>query len=329
MNTKPLEEPDGAAGGGAAAAAAGAGSGDAAGDVEAPATATTSTKWGIKVAFVPSFPADELRRVAARHSERLGVLQEANRRWTMAMDSSLVSYVDHVCEQSSKSPLDLSPEDVSPSADELLRFPELADVVLQDMQLRFLVLRNFNRRLMDLLPLVDLSRPDRDAGLASLIRQLRGLMLKVLKLKLFRTVLQRSERNGGDRKDPQVTINRHRAADVRAKGMCDVRGRRTVFGQIFQQLHTQPPEKLRRTSHAWYTVFAGEYADDYGGPYVLGVCLVLFVGLLVCWCVGVLLLRGVYGMWMRGGCAVACVSVVLWCSVPSSHVGRCWCCVAV
>ena len=129
------------------------------------------------------------------------------------------------------------------------------------------VLRNFNRRLMDLLPLVDLSRPDRDGGLAFLIRRLRGLMLKTLKLSLFEKVLRKTDDEGGNYNILKVNINRHRAANFIASGRCDVRGRRTVFGQLFQQLHGQPKQKLRKRDRAWKVVFQGEHADDYGGPY--------------------------------------------------------------
>ena len=169
-----------------------------------------------------------------------------------------------MCERLGKDPVSLSPEDVSPTPEELLRHPELALVPLQDMQLRFLVLRNFNRRLMDLLPLVDLSRPDRDQGLAYLIRQLRGLMLKHLKLQLFQKVLSRSAKDGNP---TVVNINRLKASTFKATGRCDVRGRRTVFGQLFQAFSAKPAELLRKKNRAWKVVFQGEYADDYGGPY--------------------------------------------------------------
>lgn len=120
---------------------------------------------------------------------------------------------------------------------------------------------------MDLLPLVDLSRPDRDGGLAFLIRRLRGLMLKSLKLSLFENVLRKTDAEGGNYNTIKVNINRHRAANFTASGRCDVRGRRTVFGQLFQQLHSQPKNKLRKQDRAWKVVFQGEHADDYGGPY--------------------------------------------------------------
>lgn len=119
-------------------AAAPAGAGGAGAGV----TEGTASKWGVKMAIVPDYPPHVLAEVAARHTDRLSVLQEANRRWTMAMDSALISYVDSVCERNGKSPLQLSPEDVSPSPDELLRYPDLDAVTLQDMQLRFLVRTN-------------------------------------------------------------------------------------------------------------------------------------------------------------------------------------------
>ena len=42
---------------------------------------------------------------------------------------------------------------------------------------------------------------------------------------------------------------------------------RTVFGQLFTQLHHIPPKSLRNAERAWHVTMVGFFADDYGGPY--------------------------------------------------------------
>ena len=133
------------------------------------------------------------------------------------------------------------------------------------------VLRNFNRRLSSLLRLVDLSRADHESTLAKSVRAIRGLIMHSLKIKLWDSVMKAS--HSGDAqtlqssRKPRVTIDRHKASMVVTRGKCDTLGRRTVFGQLYQQLHYKPPRELRNQARAFYSEFKGEYADDYGGPY--------------------------------------------------------------
>ena len=42
---------------------------------------------------------------------------------------------------------------------------------------------------------------------------------------------------------------------------------RTIFGQLFTQLHKVPPKSLRNAERAWHVTMVGFFADDYGGPY--------------------------------------------------------------
>jgi E3 ubiquitin-protein ligase HERC2 len=46
-------------------------------------------------------------------------------------------------------------------------------------------------------------------------------------------------------------------------------GKRSIFGQAFRQLNHRDPKmfRLEKSKCAWKTVFKGEFADDYGGPY--------------------------------------------------------------
>ena len=45
-----------------------------------------------------------------------------------------------------------------------------------------------------------------------------------------------------------------------------------LFRQLFDQLRYSDPAILRNKERAWYIEFAGEHADDYGGPYREALC---------------------------------------------------------
>ncbi len=68
-------------------------------------------------------------------------------------------------------------------------YPLLSQVTLDALQLRFLVLRNFNRRLLAVIDILDLSRSDAESWVVAGIRRLRGLLFRRSKTLLWRRVL--------------------------------------------------------------------------------------------------------------------------------------------
>jgi hypothetical protein len=70
-----------------------------------------------------------------------------------------------------------------------MMYPLLAHLPLDALQLRFLVLRNFNRRLLAVIDIIDLSRTDAESWVVAGIRRLRGLLFRRSKTLLWRRVL--------------------------------------------------------------------------------------------------------------------------------------------
>jgi len=64
---------------------------------------------------------------------------------------------------------------------------------------------------------------------------------------------------------PGVTVNRHRAAKERADRR--TRMKHTIFSQLYAQLQYVEVDLLKRRDRAFKVRFAGEGADDHGGPY--------------------------------------------------------------
>ena len=65
----------------------------------------------------------------------------------------------------------------------------------------------------------------------------------------------------------ELVISRSRAAKYSGLGLVDTEGRWSIFGQMLRRLHAMPPSIFRRKGQVWDTVFAGERAQDAGGPY--------------------------------------------------------------
>lgn len=135
--------------------------------------------------------------------------------------------------------------------------------ILVSRQMRFLMLRNFNGRLQDVLPLIDLDRDKHNAYLATLVRKLRALVLLPVKRVVWKRVVRVTETE----QRPHVRTDRALARRFRESGRMDTRGRYTVFGQLMRQLRNVAPAQLRNPSRAFHVSFIGEFADDYGGPY--------------------------------------------------------------
>jgi len=260
---------------------------------EAAKKRNAAKEWGYRMTISPLFSREVTKKIARepRNAQRLQVFHKMFESLTLAHDCELVQMVNEICAKQGEDPLTLSPNDLEPSSEEMIQHKLLEDIPLLHLQLRFLLLRNFNRRLAHILPLIDLSCATHESALAASLRSVRGLVMSSVKKALFERVLADSH-SGDDHwmqqnKIPTVTLDRNKAASFLKSGRVDVKGTRTVFGQLFSQLHGSGVDEkssernpllrqteavknanlLRNSHRAWYTILAGERADDYGGPY--------------------------------------------------------------
>jgi hypothetical protein len=67
----------------------------------------------------------------------------------------------------------------------------------------------------------------------------------------------------------EVRIDRFRASKIKEALKVDLRAKKTVFGQIYQQINHKDSTcyRIRKGERAWRATFLGEFSDDYGGPY--------------------------------------------------------------
>ncbi|RLN74498.1 hypothetical protein BBJ28_00009530, partial [Nothophytophthora sp. Chile5] len=150
-------------------------------------------------------------------------------------------------------------------------FPALRGVSLDELQRRFLVLRNFNCRLQTSLAFIDFSATDERSLLARGARELRGVIFQHVKLAWWLGVLKEQQAPAAAR--PEIEIDRHRAHDAlelseRGDPRASEAGERdSVFAQAFDQLQPLQPALLRGADRAFKCQFVGEFGDDFGGLY--------------------------------------------------------------
>jgi hypothetical protein len=135
---------------------------------------TKSKEWGYRCRVIPRFPAEIVSKTAELHADRLDKYHKMFKTWTIQQDEELVTYLNDHCDKIGIDPLHMNPQELNPSPDDLLYYPTLEHLHVQDIQIRFLLLRNFNRRLAGILSVIDLSCADHESFLARTVRQLRG-----------------------------------------------------------------------------------------------------------------------------------------------------------
>lgn len=128
--------------------------------------------------------------------------------WSLAMDEQLVEMMTGICEETGQDIHEVNLNSSLPLEDLRKRFPLIAGVVLPLLQFRFTVLRLFNIKLREVLPLIDFSQAHLPWSLAQTLMKLKGLFFPSSKLPLWNGILQRTS---GTRHRPHVTIDRPRA----------------------------------------------------------------------------------------------------------------------
>eukprot|EP00743_Colponemidia_sp_Colp-15_P004697 GILK01005060.1.p1 GENE.GILK01005060.1~~GILK01005060.1.p1 ORF type:complete len:518 (-),score=109.58 GILK01005060.1:144-1697(-) len=180
--------------------------------------------------------------------------------WNASMDQALVEMLQQVCEEKKQNILDIPLTSIRVDAILLRRFPILTDVPVDVLRFRLAVLRALNLKIAAVLSMVDFAHVERKWSLAHRLSCLRSVIFLELKNRLWDQVINASA--GADGRT-RITINRPRAARAREKG--DPEGKKSVFGQMYRQLHFIAPSRLRQRDRPFSVVYEGEGGTDAGG----------------------------------------------------------------
>ena len=201
-------------------------------------------------------------------------------RFTSAMDSQLIEYVTAGIEaeqnkqRASQHPRDAPPPDFSSSLLELQPYSSafpldqrsiqsyhlINQVPFARLRSRFVAIQTINAKLSSVLPLVDFSQAGSSWSLAHRLSSMSWLILREVKTRAWASILRQTGNQGTT---TWITANRPRALRAREKG--DLSGMKSVFGQIYRQLHFIRPSLLRTDQRPWRVTFEGEGGTDAGG----------------------------------------------------------------
>ena len=125
---------------------------------------------------------------------------------------------------------------------------------------RFVAIQTVNAKLSSVLPLVDFSQAGSSWSLAHRLSAMSWLILREVKTRAWASILRQTGNAGTT---TCISVNRPRALRAREKG--DLSGMKSVFGQIYRQLHFIRPALLRTDQRPWRVTFEGEGGTDAGG----------------------------------------------------------------
>ena len=192
--------------------------------------------------------------------------------WTPKMDAQLIQLFTEVAELDQKargvaklgslpSLLDL-PARTVPIPDKSLRsYHHLEGVPEQSLRLRFLFIQLLNRRISAVLPMVDFSQALSTWSLAHRLSALSHLIFLEIKNIAWTHILSQTRAGRG----AYVTLNQPRALKAQERG--DRSGRKSIFFQLYLQLHFSKPSLLRTGSDSrpWVVNYQGFGGQDVGG----------------------------------------------------------------
>ena len=130
-------------------------------------------RWGIRM-LVHALEVDKNRELLNKGQIEQDLI-DLTTTWDKRADEKLTQWINSATRSLSFSPhvigsLHLAPQSIQLSKNELVRLTELNSRTQRQLSLRYCLLRSFNRRLNNLLNLVDLSRSDLSWSIASKVR---------------------------------------------------------------------------------------------------------------------------------------------------------------
>ena len=233
----------------------------------------TSSEWGYKFKVVPEFYGRSLEALQVFLSS---CPKEFVDKWEACKTTysnlfvsgaaeELVIYLDQFCPLKSKNPMELTREDVAPTKEELIYYPELEKLVDQQeiIYKLYQMLQNFNKRVEGALYLFDLHLTEHLTDMQKILIGCRGYIFFKTKNDLLAKFLESTKTDTRT----EIIIDRPKAARHRLKLETDIAGQFSIFGQIYRALSAISNRGFRNPERIYKVGFRGEASTDAGGPY--------------------------------------------------------------
>lgn len=232
-----------------------------------PTGSVASGPWGMELKVCPN--ATNVPTLTGRHAESFASFSALCSGWTDAQDEQLIDLMNGVQEKGGVDWLKLPFDEIRFSQEQLAECHGLASILPERLRARIAVIQVGNRSAAAVLPWVNFSVSD----WWSLAMRYQGASRHVLwavKEGLWKKALKATRSSSSS----SVKVDRMRATRQARRGVADVEGTESVFGQVFQQLGSVDPAELREnSSHVFQVKLRGEGAIDAGGPFREVMCL--------------------------------------------------------
>ncbi|CAG9317539.1 unnamed protein product [Blepharisma stoltei] len=243
-------------------------------DILNPVEAPDKEEWGYKVKVVPSFRG---RNAKITESILSFLSEETQKEWKdgyrakflqlfkSGAADQLVIYLDEMTQAKGLEVLQLTPENLNPTADELIYYPELERLSKDDITELYKILVNFNSRIENLLYLFNL-HVESYSSMTELQRVFMGSRNYIF-FKLKNGLLKEGLSKTACESRTEITVDRPKAARHRHRKDVDVNGQFSVFGQVYRLMLTKGNREYRNSERFFRVTYRGEAATDAGGPY--------------------------------------------------------------
>ena len=195
--------------------------------------------------------------------------------WTIKEDEALIRVLNLRCEKNEIRADSIKASTFTlTSSERALAMDCLDNMSASDISLRIVVLQTLNKNVEQVINLVDFSLPSGVSTLRDSFVSIRSLMFWTSKSDFWERSLDKT-------KTAPATFNLNldifKAGSLKEKNIVDTKAKKSLFGQAYQQLKDKDPSiyRIDKNKQCWKTVFVGNFADDYGGPYrasIVGMC---------------------------------------------------------
>jgi hypothetical protein len=178
----------------------------------------------------------------------------------------LVMYLDEwISKVADKKILELTNEDINPTPEELIYYPDLEKVTIEDIRELYQILLLFNKEVSKDMNLINLHIESYEtmSELQRVFMGSRNYIFFNSKYSIFKEVL--SKTNSDAR--PEITVDRPKAMRHRFRKDIDTNGQFSIFGQIFRAINNKTNAEFRNSERIFRVTYRGEAATDAGGPY--------------------------------------------------------------
>lgn len=114
-----------------------------------------------------------------------------NDKWTTGADQQFTQYINQLTEGKSQGPLALNVKDLEGTLPPEALYPLVSRFSLEELHLRYAILRHFNSRILDMIKLVDLSQCNQAWSLGAQLSSLRFVIFNKIKMDLWQEVIQK------------------------------------------------------------------------------------------------------------------------------------------